>query len=461
MPARAPLAVALAAVVALLPAVAFADSDSNQGVESLLDIYEQAIAADPQLRSQRLQLDELREQRRETFGGLLPQATARAEATRVRRDQISVSGGVFADEEEEETRRNFTLEQYQVNIIQPLYDVGTARRLDQAESEVDRGEFELAAAEQEIVARVTEAYLAVLSAQSEVDLARRDVEAIEAAQERVEALYEERMADITELEEVRARRDSARARALRAESDLDRAREELAELTDARHYRLAGLSADADLPAIDPDDIDAWVARALEQNPEILAAEAAAEASRHAMRAARGEHYPSADLTAGYRRLDELDGTRFGREIEDWTIGVQIELPLYSGGSVSAAARGAESRRDQELEALESTRRGVRTQVRGAFRSLASARNEIEAQELAVRSNARNVEAMEARVEAGERPVVDLVDAQRDLFAARRDLAELRHQYLIDTLTLKAGAGTLDESDIVALDRKFRAPSGE
>jgi outer membrane protein len=72
-----------------------------------------------------------------------------------------------------------------------------------------------------------------------------------------------------------------------------------------------------------------------------------------------------------------------------------------------------------------------------------------------VRSNADNVDAMEARFEAGRRPIADVVDAQRALFQARRELAELRHQYLIDTLRLKSGAGTLDEDDVVALAGLF------
>ena len=76
---------------------------------------------------------------------------------------------------------------------------------------------------------------------------------------------------------------------------------------------------------------------------------------------------------------------------------------------------------------------------------------------MAVRSGERTVQAMEDEVEAGTREITDLLEAQRELFESRRNLAEARHQYLLDTLQLRRAAGHLSGDDLVTLDRLFGA----
>lgn len=457
MRARPGIAPSAAAGLLLLAMLAPTSADDRGGEpQGLLDIYEIAREQDPQLRGQGFAVEELRESRRESFGRLLPQVTASGEISRTRREQTSTN--VAGDEEG--ITRNFTLEQYGVNLSQPLLDIPAYRRYQGAGRELDQGQYEIRAARQDLISRVAEAYLEVLSAQSQEVLAEREVEAVESSFEQVQGLYDEGLAAVTELEEVRARRDSARAALLRAESDVTVAQERLYELTGQHHTRLAGLDAAATLPEIEPMELDQWVERAEERNPQIQAALVGLDATRHEMRAARAERYPTVSLTAGYSHRDELDGTRFGREFDDLSIGVQVSMPLYQGGQIYARARGAQQRQYREQEDLERTRRGVHAEVRSAFLSLRSARREIQAQQQAVRSNERNVEAMEAGFEAGERPVVDVVDAQRDLFQAERELAELRYAYLMDVFALRRGAGVLDGGDIADLDRLFTAVPG-
>ena len=447
-------ALLLAAMVAFSATV---HAEPAAEVEGLLDVYELALEAEPRLRGRHREVEEVQALRDGAFGGLLPEISLRGSVRRVRRDQTSTD--MFGDEQDIE--RTFTSQQYGLSFTQPLYNVAAWRRLESADEELARAELELEAERQALMQRVVESYLRVLNAQSVRELAQREEEAIATSLEQVEALYEEGLVSITELEEVRARRDNARAGALRAESDVEIAREELAEVTDRHHRRLAGLHPDAELPDVVPADIDVWTRRAHENNPALLAARAGVEATRHDMRAARAEHLPTVDLIAGYDRIDddvgEVDGSSVGREFDDASIGIQVSVPLYSGGRTSARTRAVDNRRERELEELEATRRSVRTAVRSAFLALASGRSELRAQAQAVRSNERNVEAMEAGFEAGERSIVDVVDAQRDLFAQRRALTEIRHEYLIQTLALKAGAGMLETEDIVALDMMFGA----
>ncbi|WP_274522182.1 TolC family outer membrane protein [Ectothiorhodospira mobilis] len=415
----------------------------------LRQVYRQALEADPELGAQRYRLEALKEQRREALAGLLPQVTASGEIRDIRRDQTNSGLGGGTDE----SLRDFDQTRYSAQILQPLFDLPAWRGLQRGDDEIDRGQAELEAARQDLVLRVTEAYLGVLSAQSELALARSEYEAMQAAHERVQGLYEEDLAAVTDLEEVRARRDSARARVIRAEGELRIAREALTRITDRRYAQLAGLRPGVELPGPGGDDLQAWVERALQANPRIAAARAGVQTATTDIRAARARHYPSLDLVAGYSYLDDLDGSAYGRVYEDEYIGLQLNVPIYSGGGVGARARGAARERDRQRQALEATRREVRANVRAAYEGLASGRAEIRALKQSVRSNERSVEAVDAAFRAGLRPLADVLDAQRELFAARRDLARARHEYLLDLFRLRQGAGALDENDIDTLNR--------
>ncbi|AHK79709.1 type I secretion protein TolC [Ectothiorhodospira haloalkaliphila] len=421
--------------------------DEPAPAENLLAVFDQARHADPTLRGQHFELEHLRERRREDLSRLMPHVTLSGDIRRTRRDQTQ--SGMAG---EQETTRDFTMRRYGVDLRQPLVDLPAWHGLARGDREVSRGEAELEVARQELVARVTEAYLQVLGAQSGVELAQQELRAIQANEERVSGLFEERMVARVDVEEVRARRDSAQAALIRAEGELDVALERLTEITNVPHQRLAALREDATLPTPDPDNLDAWVEQALAANPHIRAARQRVEAAEADIRGARAGRYPSVDLVASYSYLDDLDGTAFGRKYEDAAIGLQMDVPLYTGGGVTARSRGAVHTRDRERTALEATRRGVRADVRAAWRSVLSSRSEIAALEQAVRSNERSVEAVDAGFGAGLRPLSDVLDTQRDLFAARRDLAQARHEYLIHFIELRRAAGALYEGDIVALN---------
>ena len=418
--------------------------------ESLLDVYRQAVEADPRLRGQGLEAEVLRAEQREALAGLLPQAVARAEIRRIDREEIR-TGSQLPPE-----ARDYTQEQYGVDLYQPVFDLAAWHSWQASDRRTEAGEAELEAERQELVYRVTEAYLEVLAAQAELELIRREREAVAARLEQTEARHAEDLVARSELEEVRARRANVSASVRRAESELDTARERLAEIIDERPERLAGLADDPQLPEPQPAALEPWLERALADNPRIVAARSRVEAGGREVRAARGERYPRVDLTAGYMRFDDYDGSRQSRELEDYSIGLQVNVPLYEGGAASARVQRAERERGRELEELEQTRRGVRSEARSAFNGLESLRAELSALEQSVRAGERAVEAAEAEVDARVRSVVDLLDAEHELFAARRDRTEAQHEYLLRTVELRRAAGQLDIDDVRALDRLFK-----
>ncbi|MCG5538616.1 TolC family outer membrane protein [Halorhodospira sp. 9622] len=452
-------------MVALATLVGFSGpmgASAGQSAESLLDIYRQAEQADPELRGQHLEYEALLEDRRAALGALLPSAQISAEVRYTDRDEerARVEGTAV----ETEFSRTFTQEQYMLNLSQPLFDLPAWHEWQGSQRSADAGQAELEARRQDLIHRVAEAYLGVLDAQTNVELQQRELEAVQASLRQAEALHDAREIATSEYEQARARYDNVRAALIRAEGELEVAHEQLAELTDRRHYNLATLRPDAELPPLDPPELELWLEHAYAGNPELIAARAELAAEGRQARAASAQRYPTVDLVGGYTRFDdaaEVDmdaadqAEQNARQLDDLYVGVQIQMPLFEGGSINARARGAERRHDRQREQVEQVRRGVRSDARSAFQGILSGRSEIEAYQVAVRSGERTVQAMEDEIEAGTRDITDLLEAQRELFESRRNLAEARHQYLLDTLQLRRAAGHLGGEDIVALDQLF------
>lgn len=447
---------ALLALGVLLPAAA----PSAQEPETLLEVYRQAIEADPELRGQALEHEALAAEQRAALGALLPSAQISAEIRHTDREETRAAQVGAAQTHE----RTFTQEQYMANLTQPLFNLPAWHEWQGSQRSADAGQAELEARRQALIHQVAEAYLEVLNAQSTIRLQEKELEAVQASLEQAEALHEAEEAARSELAQARARRDNVRAALIRARGEAGVAREELSKFTGQEHGPLSGLRADAELPPLEPEALESWLEHAYAGNPQIAAARAELQAQGRQAQAASARRYPTVNLTGGYTGFDDAgdvdlnnpdDAEMSARELDDYYVGVQVQMPLFEGGAINARARSAERRHDRQREEVERIRRSVRNDARSAYESIVSARSEIAAYRAAVRSGERSVAAMEAEVEAGTRAVTDLLEAQRERFEAQRNLAEARHKYLVNTLQLRRAAGHLGSEDVRALNRLF------
>lgn len=444
-----------AGVCAALGVFIAAVAGAEPSAEGLLEVYRQAEQAEPELRGQQLEYEALLEDQRAALGQLLFSAQISAEIRRTEREERR-TGEVGRIE------RSFTQEQYMLSFRQPLFDLPSWHEWQGSQRSADAGQAELEARRQNLIESVAETYLGVLDAQTHAELQHRELEAVRASVRQAEALYEAREIAAGEYERTRARYDNVRAALIRAEGELEVAHERLAELTGRRHDQLAELRPDAQLPELDPPELEIWLEHAYAGNPELVAARAQFEAEGRQARAASAQRYPTVNLTGGYTRFDDMDdpdaidpAEQNARELDDLYVGIEVQMPLFEGGAINARARAADRRQERQREQVEQVRRTVRSEARSAFQGVLSAASEIEAYEAAVRSGERTVRSMEDEVQAGTRDVTDLLEAQREHFESRRNLAESRHRYLVETLKLRRAAGHLGGSDIVALARLF------
>ncbi|MBA1149299.1 TolC family outer membrane protein [Ectothiorhodospiraceae bacterium WFHF3C12] len=449
---RRSIAAGVVAACLGLAANAAAQSDAN-----LVDVYEQAKESDPVLRQAEARYQAAQEALPQARAGLLP--------------QLSGSAGYTWTSEETEYQRNapdsdqdYTTLQYGLELRQPLFRWSTYKRLDQADASVAQAAANFAAAEQDLMIRVSERYFGVLSAEYQLRVARSRETAIERQLEQARQRFEVGLIARTSVEEAKARYDLARADVIAAENQVASSRQALRELTGMPMGELANIVDNVPLDRPEPNSAEAWSETAQEQNWQLTAARRAAEAAMANIGVQRGGHYPTLDLVGSYGVNERSDGqfsTGTGT-VETGTVdttqaqvGVQLNVPIFSGGATSSQVRQAQYEYTGSREQLEEVNRSVQRRTADAFRGVESSILRAEALEQALVSTRAALEAVEAGYEVGTRTIVDVLDAQNARFQAERDYQQALYDYLLNTLRLKLAAGTLSPEDLRAVSQKL------
>jgi outer membrane protein len=457
-----PLALALLAAGLAVPASA----------ADLLQAYELARKSDPQLAAAEARAAAAQAGVSQSRAALLPQISASASLTDS--DSENTSFGAFPAPTQTDpdavgfgpnvSASDTRDRRYGLNLSQSIYDRADYTRLKAARAQAAQAEAQRVAAEQALGVRVARAYFDVLTAIESLASARAQEAAAKRQLDQAETRLEVGLAPITDVHEARASYDGARANAISAATRLDDAREALAEITGEPTGSLMGLGTDYQPKLDDTEGLQAWVDKAMAENPALQAAALALDAAEANVSTARAGHLPTLTLSSGYS-----DSATWGRNTtttpassvtfpsdnlsDGHNVGITLTVPIYSGGAVHAGVRSALANRDAVAEQLEQERRGITRQTRNAYRSLAAGAAEVEARRLAVVSAKAALEAGEAGLEVGTRTVVDVLLAQQTLFAAQTQFAQARHNFLVNELSLKQAAGSLTPDDIEAVNR--------
>jgi outer membrane protein len=417
----------------------------------LITVYEEAVRTNPQLAAVAANLEAVREQRPQALAGLLPRVGARGAMERKRFKELNSS-----------TPATKTTDKLaSLDLTQPLFRYDRWIQLKQSDSEIAAAEAEYAAAQQDLMVVIAERYFKVLDAQDNLEFAKSEKSAIGRQLEQATQRFEVGLIAITDVKAAQARYDLSVSGEIQALSELVEAKNSLREVAGEYYDEVAPLKDDLELVRPDPASPDAWNEQAQQNNLKILAAQAAAETARQEINRQRAGHLPTLDLNASTSYLD----TRFGGiapiERHDSEVGVELNVPLYLGGSVNSRTREARSRFEEATQRLQEVVRATEFETRNAFRGIATDIAQVKALSQSLESTEVAVEAEEAGFEVGTRTIVDVLNAQREYFLARLNYARARYLYVVDQLRLKKAAGILSFEDMLEVnDALVPAPPG-
>lgn len=428
--------------------------------EDLKQVYERALANDPQIREANALRRAAREARPQAWAAILPQLSGSA----TKSESETTSTGQFPQEIRQPDGSavvfNFLSssdsepesERWSLDLRQSLISWDNWVAIRRSHRQVAQAEADFRAAEQQLILRVSEAYFNVLAAQDSVEAQSSSFEAISRQLEQSEKRFEVGLIAVTDVQEARAARDSAAAAVIAAKRALASTEEILREITAEKYSLLAKPSASMPLLTPDPADETQWVARSMDQNLTLVSSRIAADIARDNIRAAFGGHLPELDLVASKSKVDQTSVINFTsgntglrtNETEDTTVSLQVTVPIFSGGATQSRVRQTQYQWQAARERLNRVSRQTERQARDAYLGVLSEISRVKALGQALESSQTALKATEAGYEVGTRTTVDVLEARRALAVAQTNFSRSRYDYILNVLRLRLASGTLD-----------------
>jgi outer membrane protein len=264
-----------------------------------------------------------------------------------------------------------------------------------------------------------------------------------------------------------------------AESDLDDALEGLAAVTGKKISDLRGLKTTkatgdikdsaassnlvmqsgltrVEMPLVkpDPDSAGEWEEAAGKQNLQVKVMEQKVMVADKEVARQKSEHYPTLNLVGTYNR-DAEGGSLYGGDSDLSTREaiLQLNIPIYQGGSVSSRVREAKRLADAARNDLEKEVRLAKREARAAFLGVKSAITNTDALMQSLVSFQIALESKKEGFKSGLFPSLSVVDAERDLYSAKKDYSSSQYEYILNGLRLQKATGTLSPEDLEGVNK--------
>jgi len=414
---------------------------------SLMQAYEAALQHDPTYLSSYYNAEGGKENRILGRSALLPSISGNYSKTQNRNTEIYYSG---AKDPQDYQSMNATLQ-----VRQTVFSLDAWARYKQGAAQSEQAQAQFASATQEMILRVVTAYLDALLKEDQVALTRAERDMYVEQIKVNELLFKKGEGTSTDVLETRSRLDLAEAQVLEAQDDLLTAKDTLASLVGGDVSALDHLRPGFHVSNDDMKPYEEWKQTALEQNPDILALTKGVEVARQEYNKQRAGHTPRVDLIGTYGKSGSETTSTINDDFKIRSIGFQVTVPIYQGGAISASARQAAAGQEKARQDLEAQREKDLVELRRNYNQVASSVSRINALDRAVESANLLITATEKSIKGGVRINLDLLTAQRQLYTAKRDLAQARYNYMVAALRLRAAAGTLSGEDVRLLSARF------
>lgn len=409
--------------------------------DSLAQIYDLAKQNDPQLLSVAAQRDQAFEAITSSRSALLPQINLTAGYDLVRGDYNSPNTTSY-------DKNDLTAG---INFTQELYNRASWITLDTAEKTARQADATYAATQQGLILRVSQAYFEVLRAQDNLVFVRAEKAAVGRQLEQTKQRFEVGLSAITDVHDAQAQYDAVLADEVLAENDLINSYESLREITGQEHKNLNVLDTARFSASGSNSPAEMLIEEAKEKNLSLLSSRISQDIARDNISLASSGHLPTLTLDGGYNYADRSQSTN-DYDLDALNVGINLALPLYSGGRVTSLTKQAEYAYVAASENLEAEYRSVVKEVRAQNNNINASIGALRAYEQSVVSARSALEATEAGFDVGTRTIVDVLDATRRLYDANRNLSNARYDYILSRLQLRQAVGTLNEQDILSID---------
>ena len=405
---------------------------------NLKQVYQSALEQDASIRASRATADSGRERLPQARAALLPQINA--SAGRNNNNLNSTAPNILGDLST--TNDKYASDNKAIQLRQPLVNMQRWLQFEQAKSIVAEAEANLERDLQSLVVRVAGAYFETLMADEQLELVLAQKTTYTALVDAAKKGLAAGSGTRTDIDDAQSRLDMSLAQELEARQSQDLTRRQLQLLVNQPVERIAKLNVSAlKLALPEPANLDAWTQKAEQASPEIKALQARLDQAKREVSKSQAGHLPTLDAVAQWSNSGSENITRINSRYENKSIGVQLNIPIYSGGYVNSTIRQAVAEQTRAEETLEALRRDLGVRVHKEYRGVSEGVMRVRALEQAVRSAEQMMKSTQMSLKAGSRTQLDVLNAQQQYTLALRDLAQARFVYLMSKVKLAALAG--------------------
>ena len=419
--------------------------------ENILEIYNEALENDPTYKSAEYSYLADKQIVVQGRAALLP--------------SITLSGSTNWNEyyQNDKLQQEYNSFSKSARISQPLFRLDSWFNFKRSKSLTNAAEADFAYQQQNLLLRTAELYFGVLRAIDNLNAAISEEKAIKKQLDQAQQRYEVGLSAITGVQEAQLAFDLSMAARINNEGNLFSAREALNALIGREIFSLDELGENLNVSSPFPNSKEEWVKTALENNYQLKAAYLRRDAAKSNARSVASNHLPKIDIVGSGSESETNQFNYEGFEVNGQGIpvpavtgrrnySIQLSVPIFQGGAVSSRRKQAYSQFNEADENTLFTERSVIQEVRSQFSNVVTLVANVNAQRQAVISATSALEATQVGYKVGTRNIVDLLQAEKNLYSAEKNLANAKYDYILANLRLALAAGTIGPNNIVDIN---------
>jgi protease secretion system outer membrane protein len=417
---------------------------------SVVQAYQDALQNDSTWRSAKYENDAAFENKALGMSGLLPTVSANYSRSRNEADFTQKFGG-----QSNTTHPHYTSASSSVSLRQSIFNLDALARYRQGIAQAQSGEALFGSRHHELMLRVVSAYVDLLFSADQLTLAVAQRDTLQEQKRVNERLFAKGEGTKTDVLETQARLDLAEAQVVEVRDGQTVARNALAAIVGREVGQLDTLLASFKPMPLQPAELDAWKTLATNNNPELQAQYFSVEVSRQEIARNRAGHLPRLDFVANLSQGSQESLTTLNQDSTVRSAGLQLSIPLYSGGYVNAATNQASANYLRAKADFDVRSDRIMNDLQRQYYQVTGAVAKLEALGKAVESARALITATQQSIKGGVRINLDLLNARAQFYLAQRDLAQARYNYLQAYMRLRADAGVLSIEDLKRLAAYF------
>ncbi|TPE47590.1 TolC family outer membrane protein [Maribrevibacterium harenarium] len=417
---------------------------SSAQAESLLEVYQLAKANDPTLRAAQAQYRAQEEQVTVTRGNLFP--------------SISFQGNLgYSNTDTGSNSYDVTNNSLGVQMNYPIYSAALDYGVKAVELGLDAQKVQLDNAQETLTLATLEEYFDVLIKQAALENVTAQVKSTQSQLDRVKNQYDVGMVSITDLQDAQAAYDAIRVSELSARADLRYAQETLNQRVGKAITSIPKLADNYPISTENLASTDELIQKALRNNKDLLGANYQVTIANNNVDISKASgRTPTVTLTGGITRAETMDSNNPQSPEGDalqTSIGVNVTIPLYSGGAIDANVRQATATANAAEEQYAAAVQQIELGIRNLVAQLNTTAAQVTAQKQLIKSRESALEATQAGYDVGTRNLVELLTAQSNLFDAKTTYEQLRYRFVVTKLNLMELTGELNDAAVADLNK--------